>query len=209
MSLRLVPRSESVCEDQVIVARLLAGHEEAFNVFFEGQFPCLYRYTLSRIKDPEQTRDIVQATLCNAIAHLRSWRGESTLTAWLFTICSNEINGHFRRLKRRPETDFVDRGAPEMAAMLAALPSPDADPEQALGEKEVALLVHDTLDQLPPRYGKALEWKYVEGLPVDEIARRLEVGTKAAESLLSRARLAFRELFPKIGKWRPSPVLSA
>ena len=40
-----------------------------------------------------------------------------------------------------------------------------------------------------------LQWKYLDGLPVKEIARRLELAPKAAESLLTRARLAFRKSF--------------
>jgi RNA polymerase sigma-70 factor (ECF subfamily) len=52
-----------------------------------------------------------------------------------------------------------------------------------------------TLDCLPPWYGDALEWKYIHGLSVKEIAERLNLGSKAAESLLTRARKAFREGF--------------
>jgi DNA-directed RNA polymerase specialized sigma24 family protein len=50
-----------------------------------------------------------------------------------------------------------------------------------------------TLDALPGSYGDALEWKYVQGFSVMEIAARLNLGAKAAESLLTRARQAFRE----------------
>ena len=42
-------------------------------------------------------------------------------------------------------------------------------------------------------YGDALEWKYVQGLSVKEIAARLNLGAKAAESLMTRARQAFRD----------------
>ena len=49
------------------------------------------------------------------------------------------------------------------------------------------------MDVLPERYGDVLEWKYVDGLPVADIAARLDIGPKAAESLLTRARAAFRE----------------
>jgi DNA-directed RNA polymerase specialized sigma24 family protein len=52
-----------------------------------------------------------------------------------------------------------------------------------------------TLDALPRRYGDALEWKYVLGLTVEEIAGRLGLGPKAAASLLTRARQAFRDGF--------------
>ena len=54
------------------------------------------------------------------------------------------------------------------------------------------------LDQLPQHYGNALEWKYLEGLPVKEIASRLKLSPKAAESLLTRAREAFRECFTSL-----------
>jgi RNA polymerase sigma-70 factor (ECF subfamily) len=56
-------------------------------------------------------------------------------------------------------------------------------------------LVQVVLDALPERYANALEWKYAHGLSVNEIAKRLGVGHKAAESVMSRARDAFREGF--------------
>ena len=52
-----------------------------------------------------------------------------------------------------------------------------------------------TLDHLPSRYSDALEWKYIQGLSVNEIAARMELGPKAVESLLTRARRAFRDGF--------------
>ncbi|HYU25878.1 MAG TPA: sigma factor-like helix-turn-helix DNA-binding protein, partial [Thermoanaerobaculia bacterium] len=51
------------------------------------------------------------------------------------------------------------------------------------------------LDRLPRHYGDVLEWKYIEGAAVNEIAVRLGTTAKAAESLLTRARSAFREAF--------------
>jgi Sigma-70, region 4. len=49
------------------------------------------------------------------------------------------------------------------------------------------------LDRLPARYGDVLEWKYIEGRTVDEIGAALGIGHTAAQSLLARARAAFRE----------------
>ena len=50
-----------------------------------------------------------------------------------------------------------------------------------------------TVDALPSHYGDVLEWKYIDDLSVIEIAQRLAIGPKAAESLLTRAREAFRQ----------------
>jgi len=49
------------------------------------------------------------------------------------------------------------------------------------------------LDRLPSRYGDVLEWKYVDGDSVEQIGERLGIGHTAAQSMLARARTAFRE----------------
>lgn len=63
---------------------------------------------------------------------------------------------------------------------------------------ETAERVHAALDRLPPSYARAVEWRYLEGLEVTEIALRLKLSYKAAESLLSRARKAFRETYESL-----------
>ena len=87
----------------------------------------------------------------------------------------------------------MTRAALETVASLAA-----HDPETQLDRRELARLVQVTLDHLPGRYGDALEWKYLQGLSVEEIAERLGLGCKAVESLLTRARQAFRDGFPDV-----------
>ena len=56
-------------------------------------------------------------------------------------------------------------------------------------------LIQVALDRLPARYGDVLEWKYVEGHSVKEIARRLDIGTEATQSLLARAKRAFADVY--------------
>ena len=178
-------------EERSLVDRMLAGDEAAFERFVAEYVPALYRFAGRRLGDREMTRDIVQSTLCKAIAKLAGFRGEAGLATWLCACCRNEIADLYRRRGRAgTEVELADE---TVEARLPGLAPPAAGPEQALLERESGELVHAVLDQLPPRYGRALEWKYLERLSVDEIGARLEIGTKAAESLLSRARAAFRE----------------
>lgn len=186
--------------DRELVQRLLAGDGEAFDTFFDDHFPGLYRFALMRVDhDPDVADEIVQATICKAIDRLASYRGEAALFSWLCMICRNQITDHYRRSQRQPRAVELTEEAPEIRAALETLSALDsATPERALRRKEIARWVRVTLDSLPPRYRRALEWKYLHGLSVKEIATRLEVGPKAAESIMTRSRQAFREGFRSI-----------
>ncbi len=186
-------------DDRSLAKRILAGDEKAFEEFFEGQFPGLYRFALARLRDPDLTRDVVQTSICKAITHIKTYRGEASLTAWLFTICRYEISGHYRKNRRAPSPVELAEDQPEVRAALETAPMSFKGPEESLRRKELAKLVHATLDHLPVKYGQALEWKYVDGLSVKEIAQRLDVRPKAAESLLTRARKAFRDGYSSFG----------
>jgi RNA polymerase sigma-70 factor (ECF subfamily) len=60
-----------------------------------------------------------------------------------------------------------------------------------------------TLEFLPSNYATALEMKYIRGCSVAEIGERLGIGTKAAESVLTRARAAFKEGFRSLWDFEP------
>jgi len=186
--------------DRALVRRLLAGDQPAFEHFFAAYFPVLFRFALKRLgHDADAAEEVVQSTLCKAIGKLATYRGEAALLTWLCSFCRHEISATFRQRRRAPqELDLIEE-APEVRAALESLARGTEDAELALRRRELANLVQTTLDHLPPRYGDALEWKYIEGLSVKEIGARLQVGPKAAESLLTRARQAFRDGFSSLG----------
>jgi len=184
--------------DQALVQRLLAGDEEAFEQLSEECLGGLYRFALTRLDHDEQlAREMFQSTLATAFETLEAYRGEAPLLSWLCGICRFKIGSLHRTRRRRPREVELDAGG-ELGAVFESLTSTGGDPEEQLRRKELTTLVHLVLDQLPERSGRVLEWKYLEGLPVQEIADRLQVGLKAAESLLSRARPAFRAAFQKL-----------
>jgi RNA polymerase sigma-70 factor (ECF subfamily) len=87
-----------------------------------------------------------------------------------------------------------------MRTVLERIAADDDSPERALERSEVAALVRLTLDYLPGHYGDVLEWKYIEGCAVAEIAARLQSTPKAVESMLTRARQAFRQGFLEVSR---------
>jgi RNA polymerase sigma-70 factor (ECF subfamily) len=186
----------SIDLDRALVRRLLAGEERAFDEFFGAYFPNLYRFALVRMNDDgNAAEEVVQATLCEAVRRIETYRGEAALFTWLCTFCRHEISAYYRRARRAQPALSLPEDLPQVQAALESLAAAEEGPEQALRRSELARFVRTALDHLPPHYGDALEWKYIDGLSVTEIGDRLEIGTKAAESLLTRARIAFRDAF--------------
>jgi RNA polymerase sigma-70 factor (ECF subfamily) len=195
---------------------MLAADEGAFEEFFEGHFPGLYRFALTRLDhDEDAAEEVAQATICKAITKLGTYRGEAALFTWLCTFCRHEISAFCKRNRVTARRVDLIEDTPEVRAALESSGGMLEGPEKAFDRAEVGRLVQVALDQLPPHYGNALEWKYLEGLSVKEIAQRLKLTPKAAESLLTRAREAFRDGFTALTRTplakapRPRPMESS
>lgn len=183
--------------DKDLATRILAGDESAFDSFFETNFDGLFRFALQRTRGDESlAEEIVQATLCQAITKLDTYRGQAPIFSWLCTFCRHEISAHYRRAGREPVGLDLPGETAEVVTALSRLWEIEGEgPEAAFERGEIAGIVRSTLDSLQGSYGRVLEWKYMEGIPVNEIAERLGLSPKAAESQLTRAREAFRVSF--------------
>jgi RNA polymerase sigma-70 factor (ECF subfamily) len=184
-----------VTDERELVQQMLAGEERAFSEFFTDYFPRIFRFALPRLnRDQDAAKDVVQATLVKAMRKLGDYRGEAAMFTWLCQICRREIADHVRSQRRRSDKVVLIEDSAEVRAALESIEAPASDdPLKRCDGAELQRLVHAVLDRLPNRYGEALEWKYVEGRSVEEIGDLLGIGHTAAQSLLARARVAFRD----------------
>lgn len=191
---------DALQDERHLVRRMLDGDERAFSEFFDEYFARLYRFALPRVGgDADAAEDVVQVTLCKAIRKLDSYRGEAALFTWICQICRRQIADHRREGERHGARVVLIDDHPQVQAALDAIQAPEQErPDRGYDDLQLGGLVRAVLDRLPARYGDALEWKYVDGLSVEEIAARLGVGTTAAQSLLARARTQFRDAIEKV-----------
>jgi RNA polymerase sigma-70 factor (ECF subfamily) len=196
--------------DAALIAAMLAGDEAAFRVFFETYFPRVYRFALPRLgHDVEACKEVVQSTLVKAMRALGTFRGEAAVFSWLCQICRRQIADYLRAHKRHHQNVVLIDDTPGLREALDSIAAPASDePLQGYGSAETRRLVQSVLDRLPARYGDVLEWKYIEGRSVEEIGALLGVGQVAAQSLLARARVAFREALETVFGSTASDVLA-
>ena len=187
-------------DERELVRRMLEGEESAFNAFFDSYFARLYRFALPRLNgDIEAAQEVVQGTLGKAMRKLASFRGEATMFTWLCQICRREVVDYLRAHRRRTERIVLIDDQPQLRDAIESIEAPEEfDLIKSSSKSELGRLVQTVLDRLPARYADALEWKYVEGLSVEEIANRLGVGQIAVQSMLARARTSFREALEQV-----------
>lgn len=202
---------QDLTHESELVRAMLAGEERAFNAFFETYFPRVHRFALPRLGgDAEAAREVVQATMIKAIRNLGGFRGEAALFSWICQICRHQIVDYLRANRRHSERVVLLDDSPEVRAALESIEAPQEDePMHNYSNAETRRLVQSVLDRLPSRYGDVLEWKYLEGRSVEEIGERLGVGHTAAQSLLARARTAFREALETVFGSTAADVLAA
>lgn len=184
-------------DDQKLARQLLAGDSRAFDQFFDENFGRLYRFAITRLSDDaEAAKDVVQSTLTKAVRNMHSYRAESAMFTWLCAICRNEIYDWIAKHGRYKEHIVLVEDFPEVQAAVDSFQSPLVDsPEGHYQRVESLRLIQVALDRLPAKYGDVLEWKYVDGHSVQEIAAKLDMGQEATQSLLARAKRAFAEVY--------------
>jgi RNA polymerase sigma-70 factor (ECF subfamily) len=183
--------------EQDLVTKLRRGDARAFDQFFSEYYPKLFRFAKRRTPfDPAAAEDVAQATLCRALESLHTFRGEAALMTWLCTLCRREMSVRWRDAQPFAFAPSLIEDDPQVrAALESLLVAEGSDPVLLAGREQVRETICAALDYLPAPYADILEWKYVRDMSVVEISRRLGRSPKATESLLTRAREAFREAF--------------
>lgn len=181
---------DRVLREEMLRREVLAGDERAWGIWYGETFDDLYRYVLWRCGGRRDWADeIVQETWLWAVRRMRRFApGQGSFLAWMRGIASNVIRNHFRSQKRLLKT-----GQPVEDAIGKR---DDAESWRSDGEKEEQIAA--VLDALPDRHEAVLRAKYLDGLSVAEIAASWSATPKSVESLLSRAREAFRDLYEKM-----------
>jgi RNA polymerase sigma-70 factor, ECF subfamily len=180
--------------DLRIAAGLQAGKSEAWTALYEACFDRVWRLAARMIgPDAAAVADVVQETFLAAARSARGFdpeRGE--LWPWLAGITRNHVTAYFRSRRRDGR---IREGGDLHAAVAAQQRQAVAGPPGDCIVAEEAQRVRATLAELPEEYQALLSARYLEDVPVEQIAAQGHSTLAAIRSKLARARAAFREAF--------------
>jgi len=190
----------AVVDDAELVRRVLARDADAFRTIMQRHNRRLYRIARSVLRNNAEAEDAAQEAYVSAFTHLASYRGESSLAAWLSRIAMNEALGRLRR--RRDTVDIATLKDTRAEAEIIQFPlaAQTDDPERTMAQRQILQLVEETTDALPEAYRLVFVTRVIEGMSVEETADLLGIKPETVKTRLHRARQLVREqLDKKIG----------
>ena len=145
--------------DHTLIARWRTGDERAASVLVERHATALSRY-VSSLGERDAVEEVVQDTFVRAFSSIDSFRGESTLRTWLFTIARRLVVDRRRAARRRKDVGTLDEV--DAATEYTALDSIIAD--------EAERRVREAVQRLSPTQREVFTLRVSEGLSYKEIA---------------------------------------
>ena len=173
--------------DNDLVKKIRKGEQNAFKVLYLKYSNLLFAYILHNLSNNQGiASDIWQETWCISIEKIDNFQFKSSFFTWLCAIAKNKIYDYYRQTKRQDSFVGIEK-------LQFEIDLEEIDIE--LIDKETQTNVVTVLANLPDEYNYLLTAKYIENKSTDEIALEIGKSYKATESMLTRAREAFREKF--------------
>jgi RNA polymerase sigma-70 factor, ECF subfamily len=190
-------------EDRLMAVRLRAGQADAWQALYDAYAEPVWRVVARQMgTGASDVADVVQETFLSAARSAASFEpSRGSAWFWLCGIARRHVALYYRK---RASLDRVRRAAGRLMTKdgsgTAWLTSHEPLPEGLLESAELATLVRAALTELDDDYSDLLSARYLEGVPVDQIAAAGQSTTTAVRSKLARARQAFRQVFVRMSK---------
>lgn len=173
--------------DDEIVARVLGGDTDSFELIMRRHNQRLFRLARSVVKDDSEAEDVVQETYVRAFASLRTFEHRAQLGTWLGKIAMNEAIG---RLRRR---DVAGLDVDELVEGLTMSNASTVTPEQQVSDEEIRPLIEAAVDALPMPFRTVFVLRAVEQLSTQEAADMLGILPDTVKTRFFRARAMLRD----------------
>jgi RNA polymerase sigma-70 factor, ECF subfamily len=149
---------------------------------YDEALPHVYGYLLTRCGQRALAEDLTAETFLAAVSAVRKLDTPELSVGWLIGVARHKLADHWRRTEREQRGLRVLEGEPDAVE----------DPWDAAVDVIQARAV---LAELGAHHRAALTLRYLDGLPVPEVAEHLGRTVHATEALLVRARVAFRRIY--------------
>lgn len=171
--------------DEFTLRRAQKGDARAFEMLVTPHEQMLWRVCWHYTHHQEDAADCLQEAMLKAWRAIKSYRGECSLSTWLYRIASTVCLDFLRKQKRLPPTESADELAEDEGfTPVDSSPTPD----EAVIRAESADNIRAAIDSLPAEMRTVIILYALQGLGYEEIATATQTSIGTVKSRLNRAR---------------------
>lgn len=182
---------------------MAANSEIDVNALVDDHSDYLLSFAMSKLKDLDLAKDLVQDTLVSAITKLDTFEHRSKLRTWLTSILNRKIIDHWRKAETRytdPVSSFFQQDGNEGNWLESQGKNRTLQTiEDQISEEETNMELSDCLDKLPIKWKGVVASKYLEEKDSDEICKDFEITPSNLWVIIHRAKLVLRDCLQN--KW--------
>ncbi|MBN1368602.1 MAG: RNA polymerase sigma factor [Dehalococcoidaceae bacterium] len=166
-----------------LIDRVAKGDSEAIAELYTSYVDSIYRSVFNQVDGNQQVaQDIVQDIFVVAIESAKSYQGRSAVYTWLYSIAHKKVADYYR--KKKLDRKYFGQYQRDSEQILETL----IDPVDLESASLVKTYLQQLLQRMPLHYRQVLLLKYIDKMPVVEIAVIMGKSVKSIEGILSRAR---------------------
>lgn len=191
-----------VCPDSLL-ERLKSGDDIAFGELVKDNWGKIYNRANSLLDNHQDAEEVAQDTFLRARNNISSFRGECSISTWLYHIATNLArNKHWYWWRRkRSHSVSLDAKVSEDSELTFSdmISCDELSPAETAASSEFIAHLPEAINSLPSKYSEVLKLRNELDLSYEDIADKLDISVGTVKSRLSRAREFLREELCKIG----------
>jgi len=160
----------------------------------------LYRYGLTRVRDPDVAEELVQETLLAALSARNSYAGKSSEQTWLIGILKHKMLDYFRKASKATAqfmddqiTAHADQDYFDQQGDWRIDHASWSRPFDAMESEQFLAVLHECLQRLPARMAQLFMLSELDGMKREEIRELMSISTlNNYWVMMSRARMQLR-----------------
>lgn len=182
-------------EEPSLIERVKAGDPVAFEALFRRHGSRVYRQAFNLTSNAADAEEVVQEVFLTVHQKVKTFRGESAFSTWLYRLTFNAALSRLRRQKKRETVsieDYLPRFAEDGHHLVRPVVDWSQEAEDRLAGAELRRILREALDLLPALDKAVVVMSDLEGIPNREIGEAMGLTVTAVKARLHRARLFLR-----------------